>query len=136
MADWKAPVSYNYSPSYHAYAYGLMYPQTPEQPHANMSWAEAAYGSSVGVSGGYYTSQTPSSQTPPGSPQYSNPTSESHYPGSVMHYGDSKAHAQTGRLFLAHNRVQFAHMGKEQGRAGGDTPSDSESHTPGCYLFI
>ncbi|KAK3551813.1 hypothetical protein QTP70_027239 [Hemibagrus guttatus] len=130
MADWKVPVSYNYSPSYHAYAYGLMYPQAPEQTHANMSWAEAAYGSSVGVTGGYYTSQPPSSQTPPGSPEYNNPSSEGPYPGSVVYYTDSKAHTQTGRLFLSHNRVQFDQTSKEQERAGSDTPSDSEAHTP------
>lgn len=130
------PVSYNYSPSYHAYAYGLMYSQTPEQSHANMSWAEAAYGSSVGVAGGYYTSQPPSSQTPPRSPEYNNPTSEGHYPASVMYYTDSKAHTQTGRLFLAQNRAQFDQTSKEQERAGSDTPSDSEAHTPGFQAFI
>ncbi|KAB5586575.1 hypothetical protein PHYPO_G00003300 [Pangasianodon hypophthalmus] len=133
MADWKVPVSYNYSPSYHAYAYGLMYPQTPEQTPANVSWAEAAYGSSVGVTGGYYTSQPPSSQTPPGSPEYNKPTSEGHYPGSVVYYADSKAHTQTGRLFLSHNRVHFDQMSKEQERAGSDTPSDSEAHTPDSW---
>lgn len=134
MADWKVPVSYNYSPSYHAYAYGLVYQQTPEQTHANVSWAEAAYGSSVGMAGGYYTSQPPpSSQTPPGSPEYNNPASEGHYPGAVVYYADAKAHTQTGRLFLAHNRVQFDQRSKEQERAGSDTPSDSESHTPDSW---
>lgn len=137
MADWKVPVSYNYSPSYHAYAYGLMYPQPHEQAHPNMSWAEHAYGSSVGLTGGYYTSQPPSSsQTPPGSPDFTTPSSEAQYPGSVVYYADSKGHTQTGRLFLSHNRVQFDHVSKEQERAGSDTPSDSEGHTPGRQNFL
>ncbi|TSL82485.1 Homeobox protein NANOG [Bagarius yarrelli] len=133
MADWKVPMSYSYSPSYHAYAYGLMYPQAPEQTHANMSWTEAAYGSSVGVPAGYYTPQPPSSQTPPGSPGYSNPNSEGHYPGSVMYYTDSKTHTQNGRLFLSNNQAVFEQTSKEQERAGSDTPSDSEAHTPDSW---
>lgn len=136
MADWKVPMSYNYSPSYHAYAYGLMYPQTPEQTHANMNWAEATYGSSVGVAGGYYASQPPSSQTPPGSPEYTNLTAEGHYRNTVVYCADSKAHTQTCRLFLTHNRVPFDQMIKQQEPTGSDTPSDSEAHTPGCQLFI
>ncbi|KAI5624133.1 nanog homeobox [Silurus asotus] len=134
MADWKVPLSYNYSPSYHAYAYGLMYQQAPEQTHTNMNWTEAAYGSSVGVSGGYYTSQPQqSSQSPPGSPDYSSPVSEAHYPGSVVYYSNSKAHAHSSRLFLWHNRAQVDQVGKEQEQGGSDTPSDSEAHTPDSW---
>lgn len=135
MADWKVPVSYNYSPSYHAYAYGLRYPQTPEQTHANVNWTEAAYGaSSVGV---HYTPQPPPSQTPPGSPEYNNnPTSEGHYPGSVGYYPNSKAHTQTGRVFFPNKRLEFDQTNKPQARASSDTPSDSEAHTPGGQLTV
>lgn len=105
-----------------------MYPQTPEQSHANMSWAEAAYSS-----GGYYTSQPQTSQTPPGSPDYT-PGSEGHYPGSLLYYTDSKTHTQSGRLFLAHNRLHYEQLSQEHERAGSDTPSDSEAHTPGYLL--
>ncbi|XP_060727258.1 homeobox protein NANOG [Tachysurus vachellii] len=134
MADWKVPVSYNYSPSYHAYAYGLMYPAAPEQTHSNVSWTEAAYGSSVGVTGGYYTSQQPpTAQTPPGSPEYNTTSSEGHYGGPGGYYREPKARAHTGRLFLSNNRVEFDQVSKEQERAGSDTPSDSEVHTPDSW---
>ncbi|XP_062848046.1 homeobox protein NANOG [Trichomycterus rosablanca] len=131
MADWTIPMSYNYSPSYHAYAYGLMYPQGPDQTHPNMTWTEA-YGSTSGVTGRYYSSQTQSSQTPPGSPEY-NTTTCGHFQNSVMYYADSQTHTQNGRLFFSHNRVQHEQRNKEQDRTGSDSPSDSETHTPDSW---
>lgn len=130
MADWKIPVSYNYSPSYHAYAYGLMYPQGPEQTHPTMSWAEAAYGSSAGITGGFYSTQA---QSPPGSPECAPSNTDCHYPTSVVYYADSLSHTQNGRLSLSHNRIPYNQEAKNQEQAGtgSDTPSDSEAHTPG-----
>ncbi|XP_072535094.1 homeobox protein NANOG [Salminus brasiliensis] len=132
MADWKMPVSY-YNPSYHAYAYGLMYPQGPEQTHPTMSWAEAAYGPPAGVTGGYYSPHAPT-QSPPGSPECATVNTNGHYPGSVVYYADSQSHMQNGRLF-SHNRVQYDEPAKDQDQAGtgSDTPSDSEAHTPDSW---
>ncbi|KAG9275812.1 barH-like 1 homeobox protein [Astyanax mexicanus] len=135
MADWKMPVSY-YNPSYHAYAYGLMYPQAPEQTHTTVSWAEAAYGPSATVTGGYYSPHAPS-QSPPGSPECAPAGSNGHYPGSVVYYTDSQSHTQNGRLFFSNNRVQFDQQPKDpeadQAGTGSDTPSDSEAHTPDSW---
>ncbi|XP_061095996.1 homeobox protein NANOG isoform X2 [Conger conger] len=129
MADWKLPVSYNYNPSYHAYAYGLMYPQGPEQNHQNLGWAEAY--NHQGVSGGYYT--------PPPQQQHQSPhrnledghATSAHFPGSVLYFADS--HTQNGRLFLSHNRAQTSQRSTEIEQASSDTPSDSEAHTPDSW---
>lgn len=132
MADWKIPMSYNYNPSYHAYAYGLMYPQA-DQTHHNMTWTES-YGSASGITGRYYSSQTPSSQTPPGSPEY-NSTTCGHFQNAVMYSADSQTHTQNGRLFFSHNRVQHELRNKELDLPRSNSPSDSEAHTPGFYFF-
>ncbi|KAJ8374894.1 hypothetical protein SKAU_G00054740 [Synaphobranchus kaupii] len=146
MADWKLPVSYNYNPSYHAYAYGLMYPQAPEQNHQNLGWAEAAY-NHQGASGGYYSTppqqqqqqqhqqqqqqqQHHQHQSPPRNSEEGRPTS-AHFPGSVLYFADS--HTQTGRLFLSHNRTQCSQRPTEIERPSSDTPSDSEAHTPDSW---
>ncbi|XP_035268786.1 homeobox protein NANOG [Anguilla rostrata] len=133
MADWKLPVSYNYNPSYHAYAYGLMYPQGPEQNHQNLGWAEAAY-NHHGVSGGYYSTPPPPQQQQHQSPPRNledGHTTSAHFPGSVLYFADS--HAQTGRLFLSHNRPLSSQRPTEIERASSDTPSDSEAHTPDSW---
>ncbi|CAB1349676.1 unnamed protein product [Coregonus sp. 'balchen'] len=126
MADWKVPVSYN--PSYHAFAYGLMYQAGAEQNHPNFSsWAEATYNS--GVSGSYY-SQAQHHQSPPWSPEQNNAgTSNGHYPGSMVYLGDPHSHTQSGRLFISHNRAQHDPRTKETERPSSDTQSDSETHT-------
>ncbi|KAL7886744.1 hypothetical protein AOLI_G00044650 [Acnodon oligacanthus] len=134
MADWKMPVSYNYNPSYHAYAYGLIYPQGPEQTHPTMGWAEAAYGPAAGVTGSFYSSQAPT-QSPPGSPDCPTNNINGHYPSSVVYYADSQSHTQNRRLFLSHNRVRYDQQAKDHDQAGtgSDTPSDSEAHTPDSW---
>ncbi|XP_036410745.1 homeobox protein NANOG [Megalops cyprinoides] len=128
MADWKLPMAYNFNPSYHAYAYGLMYPHGPEQNHQNLSWAEAAY-NHPGVGGGYYSTPPPH-QSPPRNSE-DNHTANSHFPSSVLYFGDS--HTQNGRLFLSHHQPEFNQRPRESERASSDTPSDSEAHTPDSW---
>lgn len=129
MADWKVPVSYNFNPSYHAYAYGLLYPPAPEQTHPNLTWTETSFNHS-GVNGGYYQTQTPH-QSPPGSPEQITSNSTAVYPGGpVLYFSDT--HTQSGRLFLSQSRnSHYEDHSKESERAGSDNPSDSEAHTPG-----
>ncbi|XP_052398821.1 distal-less-like protein DLX-3 [Carassius gibelio] len=122
MADWKMPVSYNFNPSYHAYAYGLMYPQVSEHGHPNLSWAEAACTNSGGVTATYYPAQT-AQQSPPWSPEN----------GSASNYGQYPSHAQNGRLFLSYNKTEPDPKAKDAEQAGSDTPSDSEAHTPDSW---
>ncbi|KAJ8010568.1 hypothetical protein DPEC_G00076430 [Dallia pectoralis] len=128
MADWKIPVSYNYSPSYHAFAYGLVYQAGAEQNHhPNFSgWAEY---NSAGVNGGYYTPTQPQHQTPPGSPGSNTGASSGPYPGSsVLHFGDRHGQTQGSRLLIAHNRTPHGQRTRETGRPSSDPASDSESH--------
>ncbi|KAJ8413237.1 hypothetical protein AAFF_G00092330 [Aldrovandia affinis] len=131
MADWKMSVSYNYNPSYHAYAYGLMYPQGPEQNRQNLGWPEAAYNHPA-VGGAYYSTPPPppQQQQQPQSPPWNSEDGQtsSHFPGSVLYFADS--HTQSGRLFLSHNRTPLNQRPTESERASSDTPSDSEAHTP------
>uniref|UniRef100_A0A8C2IQJ6 Nanog homeobox n=1 Tax=Cyprinus carpio TaxID=7962 RepID=A0A8C2IQJ6_CYPCA len=122
MADWKMPVSYNFNPSYHAYAYGLVYPQVSEHGHPNLSWAETAYTHSGGVTATYYSAQT-AQQSPPWSPEN----------GSTSAYGHYPSHAQNGRLFLSYSKTETDPKPKDAEQAGSDTPSDSEAHTPDSW---
>ncbi|XP_016390554.1 homeobox protein Nkx-3.1-like [Sinocyclocheilus rhinocerous] len=122
MADWKMPVSYNFSPSYHAYAYGLMYPQVSEHGQPNLSWAEAAYTHSGGVTATYYSAQT-AQQSPTWSQEN----------GSASSYGQCPSHAQNGRLFLSYNKTEPDPKAKDAEQASSDTPSDSEAHTPDSW---
>lgn len=134
MADWKVPVSYNFNPSYHAYAYGLLYPPTTEQTHPNLSWTESSF-NHPGVNGGYYQTQTPH-QSPPGSPEQIAPNNTAVYPGGpVLYFTDT--HTQSGRLFLSQNRnSHYEDHSKESEPASSDNPSDSEAHTPGNVAHI
>ncbi|KAI9542790.1 hypothetical protein NQZ68_016093 [Dissostichus eleginoides] len=134
MADWKPQISYNYNPSYHAYAYGLVYQPGPEQNHGNTaSWGEAPgvtdlSNNNAGVSQAYFTS-TPRTreESPPGSPEQHAMSGHGHYQGSEAVYpGDSQA----GRLLLAGpHRPAYDAQPHEVRRAGSDTASDSEAHT-------
>lgn len=122
MADWKIPVSYNFNPSYHAYAYGFMYPQVSEHGHPNLNWAEAAYTQSGGVTASYYSAQT-AQQSPTWSPEN----------GNASNYGNYPSHTQNGRLFISYNKTEPEPVSKfkDAEQASSDTPSDSEAHTPG-----
>ncbi|XDV47261.1 hypothetical protein PO909_016944 [Leuciscus waleckii] len=122
MADWKIPVSYNFNPSYHAYAYGLMYPQVSEHGHPNLNWAEAAYAQSGGVTASYYSAQT-TQQSPPWSPEN----------GNTSNYGNYPSHTQNGRLFISYNKTEPEPKVKDAEQASSDTPSDTESHTPDSW---
>nr|XP_023828204.1 homeobox protein Hox-B9-like isoform X3 [Salvelinus alpinus] len=126
MADWKVPVSFN--PSYHAFAYGLVYQPGAEQNHPNFSsWTEATY--NPGVSASYYSQAPPQHQSLSWSPEQNNAgTSNGQYPGSVVCLGDPHCHTQSGRLFISNNRAPHDPQ-TETERPSSDTQSDSETHT-------
>ncbi|XP_035387036.1 homeobox protein NANOG [Electrophorus electricus] len=132
MADWKVPLTYNYNPSYHAYAYGLVYPQGTEQSHPNVGWAEAAYGPPAGLNGGYYSSPA-TSTSPPEITELASTNINGQYPNPAAYYRDPQTHTQNGRLFLSHNGVHYGQQMKARDRAGSDAPSDSEAHTPDSW---
>ncbi|XP_031706020.1 homeobox protein NANOG isoform X1 [Anarrhichthys ocellatus] len=135
MADWKAQISYNYNPSYHAYAYGLVYQPGPEQSHGNLTtWGEAGVTDlsnyNAGVTQAYYaTTQRTREESPPHSPEQHAVSGHGHYQGSgVVYLGDSQ---QAGRLVLAgpHRAAVYDGRTQEARRAGSDSTSDSEAHT-------
>ncbi|XP_055786367.1 homeobox protein DLL homolog [Salvelinus fontinalis] len=131
MADWKVPVSFN--PSYHAFAYGLVYQPGAEQNHPNFSsWTEATC--NPGVSASYYSQALPQHQSPSWSPEQNNAgTSNGQYPGSVVCLGDPHCHTQSGRLFISNNRAPHDPQ-TETERPSSDTQRDSETHTSPDYL--
>ncbi|XP_051543102.1 homeobox protein Nkx-3.2-like [Myxocyprinus asiaticus] len=122
MADWKMPVNYNLNPSYHAYAYGFVYPQGSEHGQPNLSWTEAAYTHAGGVTASFYSAQA-AQQSPPWSPENTAASNYGHYP----------SHTQNGRLFLSYNKTEVDPKAKDAEQAGSDTPSDSEAHTPDSW---
>lgn len=140
MADWKTQISYNYNPSYHAYAYGLVYQPAPEQNHGNLGcWGEAGVTDlnnyNAGVTQAYYaTTARTREESPPGSPEQHAANGHHHYQGSagVVYLGDSQA----GRLLLARpHRAAYDTRPNGVRSAGSDSTSDSEAHTsPGKDL--
>nr|UNA88630.1 nanog homeobox [Centropyge vrolikii] len=135
MADWKSQVSYNYNPSYHAYAYGLLYQPGPEQNHGNLTgWGEPGLtdlsGYNSGVTQAYYSTANTArtrEESPPGSPEQHAMNGHCQYQGSgVVYLGDTQA----GRLLLAgSHRAAYDDRAHEARRAGSDSTSDSEAHT-------
>ncbi|XP_048862782.1 homeobox protein NANOG [Brienomyrus brachyistius] len=120
MADWKLPMSYSYNPSYHAYAYGLVYPPGPDQGAAGLGWAEAAFNHG----GGYYAASSPKS---PGDGE----TNPGDIRGPVLCFADTQG--QRGRFFFPPSSGQPEQPGKEGQGARGDAASDSEAHTPDSW---
>ncbi|XP_019942791.2 homeobox protein NANOG [Paralichthys olivaceus] len=137
MTDWKTQIGYKYNPSYHAYAYGLVYQPGPEQNHGNHlgCWSDAGVTDlsnySAGVPQAYYTSTARArEESPPGSPEQQQHAASGHhhYQGSgVVYLGD----AQAGRLLLArpHRAAYDDARADGVGRVGSDSTSDSEAHT-------
>ncbi|KAM7370067.1 hypothetical protein PAMP_011352 [Pampus punctatissimus] len=134
MADWKTQMSYNYNPSYHAYAYGLMYQSGPEQNHGNLAgWGEPGVTDlsnySPGVPQAYYAAATTRTREeyPPRSPEQHAVNGHCHYQGSgLLYLGDTQA----SRLLLSGpHRAAYDTRADEARRAGSDSTSDSEAHT-------
>lgn len=131
MADWKTQVSYNYSPSYHTYAYGFMYQPGPDQNPNLTGWGENGAPDMTNYDAGatqtYYTNNTAGTreESPPQSPE-PHPVNGHCYQGSgVVYLGNHP----TSRLLLT-----GPHGNAVASRAGSDSASDSEAHTsPGTY---
>ncbi|XP_066578169.1 homeobox protein NANOG [Amia ocellicauda] len=125
MADWRLPVNYN--PSYHAYAYGLMYQPPPEQNHPSFGWGDAGYGPSG--AGGLYLGSPPvhhpqyAAAAPPGQGADSGPGGEVR-PTAVLYFGGAGSQ-QDPRVFAPHNRI-----GRPE---SSETSSDAEPLTPDSW---
>ncbi|XP_033494042.1 homeobox protein NANOG [Epinephelus lanceolatus] len=133
MADWKTQISYNYNASYHAYAYGLVYPPGAEQNHGSLTnWgedqAQDLSNYNAGMAQAYYTTTDKThEESPPGSPDGHAVNIHGQFQGpGVLHLGDSPA----GRLLLAGApRVAYNVGAHEVRRVRSDSTSDSEAHT-------
>ncbi|XP_054622272.1 homeobox protein NANOG [Dunckerocampus dactyliophorus] len=132
MADWKTQINYNYNPSYHAYAYGLVYQHGHEQHHAGA----ADYSNyAPGVAQVYYAAAARSrEESPPHSPEQHVANGHCHYQSSgVVYFGESQA----SRLLLAGpHRAAYDTPAEESRRAGSDSTSDSEAYaSPDSWSF-
>uniref|UniRef100_A0A8C2XJV1 Nanog homeobox n=1 Tax=Cyclopterus lumpus TaxID=8103 RepID=A0A8C2XJV1_CYCLU len=133
MADWKAQISYNYNPSYHAYAYGLVYQPGPEQNHGNPTgWGEAGVTDLSNYNGGvtqayYATTPRVREESPPRSPEQHAVNGHGHYQGSgVVYLGETQA----GRVLLSGtHRTAYDARTLEVRRTESESTSDSEAHT-------
>ncbi|XP_020781182.2 homeobox protein NANOG, partial [Boleophthalmus pectinirostris] len=127
MADWKAQINYNYNPSYHAYAYGLMYQPGSEQNQVNTSsWADSGF-----TDLGNYTSTQgyPPASAAPKSPERSPP--ESPEPHAYSGHGQYQS---TGLVYLGDSEASRLRLTgqtreNEARRTGSDSASDSEPQT-------
>lgn len=128
MAEWKAQINFNYNPSYHAYAYNLMYQPGTEQNHVNLSpWGEpgaADLCNNYSPTQIYYSppAAAPRSPEEPQSPEqraYNSGLGQYQSTGMV-YYGDTEA----GRLLMAGEPNE-----NETRRTGSDSASDSEPQT-------
>jgi len=137
MADWKAQVTYNYNPSYHTYAYGLVYQPAPEQNHGNPTgWAEATDLSNYngGVTQAYYATTARAREEPQlHIPEQHAVNGHGHYQGSgVVYLGET----QTGRVLLTGSHLTaYDPRTNEIRQAEGESTSDSEVHTSPSKYF-
>lgn len=118
MADWKTHINYNYSPAYHAYAYGLVF--QPGKAHGNLaSWGDpeiADLSNKTAVTQAYYaTAADIHEESPSRSPEQNGASGQCHYQGSgAVYFGDSQ---------------------KANAVMTGDSTSDSETYiSPGKYV--
>ncbi|CAJ1082428.1 homeobox protein NANOG [Xyrichtys novacula] len=133
MADWKPQISYNYNPSYHAYAYGLMYQPGPEQHRGTLSsWSEAGdlsnYSPGVTPVVNYASTVRTKEESPPCSPEnHHHVNGQLHYQGSgVVYLADTQARRL---IFNGQYRGAYDTAGHEARQVGCDSTSDSEAHT-------
>lgn len=136
MAEWTSQIGYNYNPSYHAYAYGLMHQPGTEQNYGNLAaWCEAGVSEfnnyNPGAAQVYYAA-TPRAQEelPICSPEQNvfDCNYQNQGPG-LVYFGESQAN----HLLLPGSvPASYDMSANENMRAGGDSTSDSEAHvSPG-----
>ncbi|XP_043960123.1 homeobox protein NANOG [Gambusia affinis] len=124
MAEWKTQVTYNYNPSYHTYAYSLVYQSVPEQNHGNLpAWGDNGVPDyNDGTPQNLCTAVAPitamnGKESPPRSPE-----------------AVTESYQSTGLVYL--DGTQADHLAEAYGDGGGevkrarsDSVSDSEAHT-------
>ncbi|XP_053716870.1 homeobox protein NANOG isoform X1 [Synchiropus splendidus] len=112
MADWK--LGYNYNASYHAYAYGYLYPHGAEQSGNMAGWTDNEVVDLSGYSsaGFYATVAQPPDESPPDSPEVDVVNGHYQAPGQLYH--------------PEQHRTPYSPEGS--GRSGSDGVSDSEVH--------
>lgn len=134
MADWKTHLNYNYTPAYHAYAYGLLYPHGFDQNHGggdagvtnvrgNLAGPTAAYQAASAV-------KAPEEESPPHSPGEHAGNGQYHFQSSEFEYlGESTAERL---IFKEQRQASVDERPKEARQAGSDTASDTETYiSPG-----
>lgn len=135
MADWKTHLNYNYTPAYHAYAYGLLYPHGFDQNHGggdaaavtnvrgNLAGPTAAYQAASAV-------KASEEESPPHSPGEHAGNGQYHFQSSEFEYlGESTAERL---IFKEQRQASVDERPKEARQAGSDTASDTETYiSPG-----
>ncbi|XP_057680234.1 homeobox protein NANOG [Corythoichthys intestinalis] len=143
MAEWKTQINYDYNPSYHAFAYGLVYQSGHEQNCHVAGWGETAapeYNNyAPGMTQVYYaaTASRTREASLPHSPEQHVANAHCRYQGSGLVYVEE---SQAGHLVLAGTpRATYdspAETSRRTGGGGSDSTSDSEAHaSPDSWSF-
>uniref|UniRef100_A0A3Q2T2M8 Homeobox protein Hox-A3-like n=1 Tax=Fundulus heteroclitus TaxID=8078 RepID=A0A3Q2T2M8_FUNHE len=135
MAEWKTQVTYNYNPSFQAYAYSLVYQPTPGINHGALAgWGDngdtGLDSCNVAVTQTLHaavdTTTVTGDEFPSGSPD-TEPVAGDCYPGTELVFLDED---QEGHMLLAGPpRESYGGEGSEAKRARSGSFSDSEAHT-------
>ncbi|MED6293015.1 hypothetical protein CHARACLAT_006474 [Characodon lateralis] len=134
MAEWKAQVSYNYTPSYHTYACSLVYQPAAEQNRGNLNgWVDNGATDQNNYNGGatqhLSTAETTTAavteeESTSRSPE-TNPVTENCFQGTGFTYlGDT----QTSHL-VGPSQEAYAADGSGPRLPRGDSVNDSDAHT-------
>lgn len=128
MADWKPHLPYNHNPSYHAYAYGLLYPNGFDQ---NLEVANAR-GNLAAPTPAYRAAEVAPAPggSPPDSPEEH--TGSGHYQYQASEFSYLRENTGEQLLFSKQHLSVVGPGAHEARQTGSDTASDSEAYiSPG-----
>lgn len=136
MADWKTHLNYNHNPSYHAYAYGLLYPNGFDQrfdgggaavtnARADLAGPTPIYQAAAAAAAG-----KAQGACPPDSPEEQADSGQYLYESSEFYYPGEKTGGQV--VFNKQRQAPVDQRPHEARQTGSDTASDCEAYiSPG-----
>lgn len=133
MADWKSHLTYNHGPSYHAYAYGLLYPNGFEQNLGGGGDAGPANArSNLAAPTPVYRAAdvVKAQESPPDSPEEHTRSGQYQYSSPDFSYLRENAAEQV--IFNKQRQASVGQQPHEARQTGSDTASDSDTYiSPG-----
>lgn len=137
MADWKSHLTYNHNPSYHAYTYGLVYPNGFDQNLCGDAEVTNARSNLARPTPVYQTADVAKAQqeSPPDSPEEHTGSGQYHYQNSEFNYLGENTAEQS--IFSKQQHASVDQRPHEARQTGSDTASDCENYiSPGIGTVI